>query len=60
MRKYIEYLLDSDLSSLSIAKKTGVHQSTIHRLRKGERTIDNLSFKNAEKLYEYAKAHLNK
>lgn len=55
MRKTIEKLLNSNLSSNHIATKTGISQSTISRIRSGERTIDNLTLKNAEKLYEYQK-----
>ncbi|HDZ7947866.1 TPA: DNA-binding protein, partial [Staphylococcus aureus] len=47
-------LLDSDLSSLHISKQTGVPQSTIHRMRKNERSLDNMSLKNAELLYKFA------
>ena len=54
MREQIQKLLDSDLSSLHIAKQTNVQQSTIYRLRKGERSLDNLGLKQAEKLYEFA------
>lgn len=54
MRELIQKLLDSDLSSLHIAKQTGVPQSTIYRIRKNERSLDNLTLKNAELLYEFA------
>lgn len=54
MREQIQKLLDSDLSSLHIAKQTDVEQSTIYRLRKGERSLDNLGLSKAEKLYEFA------
>lgn len=54
MKKTIQKLLDSDLSSLHIAKQTDVEQSTIYRLRKGERSLDNLGLSKAEKLYEFA------
>jgi len=54
MRKQIQKLLDSDLSSLHIAKQTGVEQSTVYRLRKGERSLDKLGLSKAEKLYEFA------
>ncbi len=53
MRKIIEQLLNSDLSSNHIATESGVQQSTVHRLRTGERSLDNLGLKNAEKLYDY-------
>lgn len=54
MRDQIQKLLDSDLSSLHIAKQTNVEQSTIYRLRKGERSLDNLGLSKAEKIYEFA------
>ncbi|HCQ3521805.1 TPA: DNA-binding protein [Staphylococcus aureus] len=54
MRNQIQKLLDSDLSSLLISKQTGVPQSTIHRMRKNERSLDNMSLKNAELLYKFA------
>ncbi|ALK36392.1 DNA-binding protein [Staphylococcus aureus] len=54
MRNQIQKLLDSDLSSLHISKQTGVPQSTIQRMRKNERSLDNMSLKNAELLYKFA------
>ncbi|HCY1273013.1 TPA: DNA-binding protein [Staphylococcus aureus] len=54
MRNQIQKLLDSDLSSLHISKQTGVPQSAIHRMRKNERSLDNMSLKNAELLYKFA------
>lgn len=54
VRELIQKLLDSDLSSLHIAKQTGVEQSTVYRLRKGERSLDKLGLKKAEKLYKFA------
>ncbi|HCT1241757.1 TPA: DNA-binding protein [Staphylococcus aureus] len=54
MRNQIQKLLDSDLSSLHISKQTGVPLSTIHRMRKKERSLDNMSLKNAELLYKFA------
>lgn len=54
MRELIQKLLDSKLSSLQIAKETGVPQSTIYRMRSKERSLDNLTLKNAELLYEFA------
>lgn len=53
MRKEIENLLNSDLSSNYIATQTGVTQSTIYRVRKGERKLDNLTLAQCEKLYNY-------
>ncbi|SUM60311.1 DNA-binding protein [Staphylococcus petrasii] len=53
MREIIQNLLDSELSSLHIAKQTGVTQSTIYRIRTKSRSLDNLSLKNAELLYQF-------
>ncbi|WP_414739361.1 hypothetical protein [Macrococcoides canis] len=55
MRKEIQRLLDSELSSNKIATLSGVDQSTIHRIRKGERSLDNITLVKAEKLYKLAK-----
>ncbi len=59
MRELIQKLFDSDLSSLHIAKQTGVPQSTIYRIRKNERSLDNLTLKNAELLSEFAEIIFN-
>lgn len=53
MRKEIQELLDSDMTGYKIFKATGVSQSVISDLRKGKRSLDNLSLLNAERLYEY-------
>lgn len=55
LRKQIQKLLNSDLSSLHIAKKSGVPQSTVYRLRTRERQLGKLGLDNAEKLYNYQK-----
>ena len=52
MRNEIQKLLDSNLSSNKIATLSGVDQSTIHRIRKGERNLDNITLVKAEKLYK--------
>ncbi len=54
MRELIQKLFDSDLSSLHISKQTGVPQSTVHKMRKKERSLNNMSLKNAELLYNFA------
>lgn len=59
MRELIQKLLDSKLSSLQIAKETGVPQSTIYRIRNKERSLDNLTLKNAELLSEFAEILFN-
>lgn len=48
-----------EISSYQINKDTGVSYGNINAMRRGERSIENLSLKNAKVLYEYAKAHLN-
>lgn len=60
MRELIQQLLDSELSSLYISKQTGVTQSTIYRMRNKMRSLDNLSLKNAELLYDFAKEMFEK
>lgn len=52
MRKEIQELLDSDVTGYKIFKATGVSQSVISDLRKGKRSLDNISLLNAERLYE--------
>lgn len=55
MKKTIKRLLESDLSSNSIALATGVSQAVISKLRNGKKKIGNLSLNSAEKLYVYQK-----
>ncbi|MCY1619673.1 hypothetical protein NW117_02720 [Staphylococcus pettenkoferi] len=54
MRETIEKLLRSDISGYRIYKETGISQSRISDLRNGRRKLDNISFANAERLYNYA------
>ena len=51
MREQIEKLLNSDITGYRIFKDTGMSQSIISEFRSGKRNLDNLSLKNAEKLY---------
>lgn len=53
MRKEIEQLLASNLTTNRIATESGVSQSVVHRLRSGERTIGKLSIESGEKLKKY-------
>jgi len=53
-------LIESDISGYKIHKETGLSQTVISGLRTGSRDLENLNLKSAEKLYEYAKTHLNK
>lgn len=56
--KIIE-LIESDITGYQIYKETGVAQYVLSQLRQGKRKVDNLTLNTTEKLYEYAKAHLN-
>ncbi|EGQ1664528.1 hypothetical protein [Staphylococcus pseudintermedius] len=54
--KTIEKLINNrSISSYQINKDTGVSYGNINAMRRGERSIDNLTLKNAEKLYNYQK-----
>lgn len=59
MRHTILALLKSDITNYKIAKETKINHKTISELRSGKRKLDNITFLTAEKLFEYAKAHLN-
>jgi hypothetical protein len=55
--KTIEKLIkNADISSYQINKDTGVSYGNINAMRRGERSIENLTLKNAEKLYNYQKS----
>lgn len=54
----VKKLLESEISATEIEKATGVDASSIRRIRRGERKLENLSFEKGVKLYEYAKIHL--
>lgn len=58
-KKTIIKLINSDITGYQIYKDTGLSQTVMSTLRTGKRDIDNLKLGTAEKLYEYAKAHLN-
>ncbi|PTJ71233.1 hypothetical protein BU008_08665 [Mammaliicoccus sciuri] len=55
----VKKLMESEISATEIEKATGVDASSIRRIRRGERKLENLSLEKGVKLYEYAKAHLN-
>lgn len=60
----INEVLNSNVPANRIQAITGLQRSLITRLRKGEISLDNVTFKKAMTLYEYAdeilkKAHLN-
>lgn len=46
-------ILDDKVSSYQINKDTGVSYGNINAMRRGERSIENLTLKNAERLYNY-------
>ncbi len=54
MRKQIEKLLNSDISTSVIAKGAGVPWSTVADLRKGKTSIDKMALLTAEKLNDFA------
>ncbi|MEJ7355657.1 XRE family transcriptional regulator [Staphylococcus haemolyticus] len=51
--------MESEISATEIEKATGVDASSIRRIRRGERKLENLSFEKGLALYEYAKKSLN-
>lgn len=60
----INDVLSSNVPANRIQAITGLQRSLITRLRKGEISLDNVTFKKAMTLYEYAdeilkKSHLN-
>lgn len=55
----VKRLMNSDISATEIEKATGVDASSIRRIRRGERKIENLSFEKGVALYEYAKIYLD-
>ncbi|MFF5513047.1 hypothetical protein ACFY3K_00700 [Staphylococcus capitis] len=58
--KAIEKLIkNTDISSYQINKDTGVSYGNINAMRRGERSIENLTLKNAKKLYDYQITKLN-
>lgn len=52
MRHAVQRLLKSNLTGYYIAKHTGISQTTITYLRKEKRTLDNMTLKNMELLYQ--------
>lgn len=53
MDEVIQRLLLSDLSNHKISRDTGVTRSVILRLRNGKQSIDNMTYGNIKKLYNY-------
>lgn len=55
MKEEINKLLKSNLTNYEIWKGSGVASSKISDLRHGKALVDNISLKNAERLYSYYK-----
>lgn len=53
MRKVIEEVIFSNESSYDIYTHTGVNQGIINDIKDGYRSIDYISYIDAEKLYKY-------
>jgi hypothetical protein len=54
MRKVIQELLDSSMSTSAISQGAGVPWTTVSDLRKGKTSMDKMALLTAEKLYEFA------
>lgn len=54
----VRRLIYSDISATEIEKATGVDASSIRRIRRGERKLENLSFEKGVALYEYVEKYL--
>ena len=52
----IKSLLDSELTSYEIGKRSGISNQVICRYRKGTNAIENMTFKTAKKLLELKKS----
>ncbi len=48
----IKELLDSNMTSYEIGKRSGISNQVIDRYRKGTNVIENMTFKTAKKLLE--------
>ena len=51
----IKELLDSNMTSYEIGKRSGVSRQMVDRYRDGTNTIENMTFKTAKKLLELKK-----
>ena len=51
----IKRLLDSNMTSYEIGKRSGISNQVIDRYRKGTNIIENMTFKTAKKLLELEK-----
>lgn len=57
IKENIKKLLESDLTAYQISKKTGIQQSTLSRLKKGEIEVGNMKLDNALKLNQIWEEH---
>ena len=57
MRKIIQKLLDSPMSTSAISQGAGIPWTTVSDLRKGKTSMDKMALLTAEKLYEFAIAN---
>lgn len=55
VKKTVQLLLESDITSYQIEKDTGVSRAKLGRLRNHKNKIDDLSLSTIEKLYNYQK-----
>ena len=54
MRKIIQKLLDSPMSTSAISQGAGIPWTTVSDLRKGKTSMDKMALLTAEKLYKFA------
>ena len=57
MRKVIQELLNSSISTSAISQGSGVPWTTVSDLRKGKTSMNKMALLTAEKLYEFAIAN---
>ena len=56
VKRTVQNLLTSNITSYQIEKESGVSRAKIGRLRNGKNKIDDLTLGTAEKLYNYQKS----
>ena len=56
----IKRLLDSNMTSYEIGKRSGVSRQMVDRYRDGTNTIENMTFKTAKKLLELKNVKMGK
>ena len=54
MRKVIQELLESSISTSAISQGAGVSWTTVSDLRKGKTSMDKMALLTAEKLYDFS------